>query len=133
MTHTNINRFAFAFGGLVFGVVIGFLLARGEVNQCGTESQAFFDRKIRCQQVAQQQQREQSSDYDYLQYEDIGYSTKRNSCVASVTAFRGSLEMYLVEDLLSRTTLWSESCTSGKDCDREGAIKQAQKEQLVKF
>lgn len=125
------NRFAFALGGLVIGVLIGFLLAREKVNPA--KSQPLFDRRVRCQQIAQQLQREESKEYDYLQYEDIAYSAKRDSCVASVLAIHGSLEIYVVEDLLSQTTLWSDSCGS-KDCyERRDALAKAQKEQLAKF
>jgi uncharacterized protein YneF (UPF0154 family) len=127
------KTFALTLIGLLVGVLIGFLFSRGRMNRQLADSQTLFDRKIRCQQIAQQLQREQAKEYDYLQYEDIEYSSKRNSCVASVTAFRGSLELYLVEDLVSRTTLWTGTCTSGVDCDREAAIRQAREEQRAKF
>src|SRR6185369_7217175 len=114
--------------GVLMGALLGFLLGRGIGNRQSTAPQTFFERKIRCQQIAQQLQREESRELDYLQYEDIGYSAKRDSCIASVRAIRGSLEIFLVEDLLSRTTLWSDSCMSGKDCDREDALMKTQKE-----
>ena len=109
------------------------LIRRTTSSSQVADPQTLFERNIRCQQIAQQLQREQSKDYDYLQYEDIGYSAKRDSCIASVKAIHGSVEIFVVEDLLSRTTLWSDSCTSGKDCDREDALNKAQKQQRAKF
>jgi hypothetical protein len=122
---------ATALAGVLVGVLLGFLGAGRRMK--AADSETLFARKIRCQQIAQQLQQAESKDYDYLQYEDIGYSAKRDSCIAGVKAFRGRLEVFAVEDLLSRTTLWSDSCISGKDCDREDALTRVQKEQLAKF
>ena len=116
----------------VAGVLIGFLVARGWPTRQPSNTQTLFDRNIRCQQVARQAERDERSDYDFLMYDDIGYSAKRDSCVASVISFKRSMQMWGVVDLLSGSILWSDSCFSGKDCGIRESDK-IQKEQRAKF
>jgi hypothetical protein len=74
-----------------------------------------FSRRLRCDEVANEYVKKESSDTEFLRLELVGYNIASNSCVAYLTdgnqLFPDHTDReWRVMDLLSREVFYSESC-----------------------
>ena len=74
-----------------------------------------FSRRLRCEEIASQYVKKESSDTELLRVELVGYSAASNSCVAYLTDWNQLFPTHTdrewrVMDLLSGEVFYSESC-----------------------
>ncbi|MGA2904074.1 MAG: hypothetical protein ABSD98_09600 [Candidatus Korobacteraceae bacterium] len=102
--------------GLVVGAVLTFVC----ISLQQRNGKDAFEQKVRCDEIAKQYERDNSSQAGSAEVDEVVFSTARNSCVGKVVV-TGNFERYAVVDLLSREEGWSEMCNSQtNECANRG-------------
>lgn len=91
------------------------------------ESAKLFERKIRCSDVAEKKAKERFPDGNGG-FEKVIYSSKRNSCVASVSVVLQGIVIYSVEDILTGEQLHHKLCSPKLGCNMSEAQDQREAE-----
>jgi hypothetical protein len=95
---------------LMAGLLIGAVAATAYLRLQQSNNQARFEAKITCRQIAQEYEKNRSRDGSAIELQQVDYSPKRNSCIATLDSNDDLFQSANVVDVITGEVIWSDEC-----------------------